>query len=842
MGNIYFSFINKWDYIYIKNNDEANLKKSLFYNFMKYTKFDKAVIFYNQNLINQLEINDDSFEKTIKEFISNENIETEIVKISDDNNSDSFFNEIYGMFKKNNEDKNIIYFNGKTGSPTLREVFNFIASFNSNTKIIDYNKPRDERIEKKGRFNKKSDNHTDSSFLYKLKVQNSYNYTELFKHALEKGKVNEAKEIFDTYNLFNGDSIIKDSLVFLIDNQFLDIDGNDFDIPINESNETYFRKKINILYNKFLTIDKKDITDNSVEIMYNIINACVFYNTYKENNINIPNVKSFYHNIFESYKKKTDSNLTNIYGCIELSDDYVKIATRFINIRGTLNHDEVKEDNRNIIRLMKDRVRILICDFNKIPGELCINHYKRINEQIDKYNIFESCDEIIDINNNDVVDLVGIAGYNDPYNGKDGSEGSILNIYNTLRNNNVKIENVYLIVTNGIYKSITLEDEVKNKDILELFKESFNDSYVHIVPFDDKIKINKNTDENLCYEREDSDDFSDKGILFNRIYKFITKLKSNNKIVLSGSSGAPDLQNVMKIIPSLVDNTYCYYRKAVGKVTENEPKEDVINEYIKVFDYNNVYINARYKNMLNQSIEDRDIVTIALIFEKLKIVKKDHELDDNIKKIYKIYNGSFSKQFNNDDLVSKIERYKLRYIHIKRYNNNHEDQIDYSNCVRGIQPLYQVLFEKQILKYKAIAENKEYKTETDEKFLKIEDEDDSNYLKMNGKKLDLVSNKEDSYNGLLKLITNEENQFDEQMIKCMEDILKLRNIIEHPNQFKNIRSRYRRISADICKNVNDILIKMYDIQNYDNPDKVDIRKELKEYYDIIDSCKNILDM
>ena len=95
MNNIYFSFINKWDYIYIKDNVKAKLKKSLFYNFMKYIKFDKAVIFYNQNLINQLEINDEEFEIIISDFISKENIEIEIVKISDDNNSDSFFEEIY---------------------------------------------------------------------------------------------------------------------------------------------------------------------------------------------------------------------------------------------------------------------------------------------------------------------------------------------------------------------------------------------------------------------------------------------------------------------------------------------------------------------------------------------------------------------------------------------------------------------------------------------------------------------------------------------------------------------------------------------------------------------------
>ena len=855
MNNIYFSFINKWDYIYIKDNGEAKLKKSLFYNFMKYTNFNKAVIFYNQSLINQLEITDEEFEITISDFISKENIEIEIVKISDDNNSDSFFEEIYDNYKKYIYDKDSkVYFNGKTGSPTLREVFNFIASFNSNTKVIDYNKPRDEKIEKKNRFSKKNDNHTDSSFLYKLKVQNSYNYTELFKQALETGNVNEAKKIFDTYNLFGGDSIIKESLDFLIENQFLD-DSKNFKLEYiskdESKNELNFREKINILYNKYLTNDKKEITDNSIEIMSNIINPCTFYNTYKLKNIVVPNAESFYRNIFENYGKKFDqkSNLKDIYGNIELSSEDMKAAS-LVRIRHSSNHG-VTKDNRNHIQYMKFHVKRLIGNFNQIPGELCINHYDRIEEQINTYNIFESYNQATDIDNDDIIDLVGFAGYNDPYNGRDGSEGSLLNIYNTLKNNDVKIENVYLIVTNGIYKGICLEDEVKDKSILELFKESFNDSYVHIIPFDDNMIANKNIDENLCYDTEDNDDFSDKSILFNRIYDFIMKIKSNNKIVLSGSSGAPDLQNVMKIIPSLVDNTYCYYRKIDGKGNvENEPREEVIAEYIKVFDYNNVYINARYKNMLNQAIKDRDIVTIKLILDILKINKKDSTLDKILKKTYKIYNGSFSKEFDNYDLSFEIERYKLRYLHIKAYNDNHNNKIDYSNCVRGIQPLYQKLFETQILNYSDKAKNIENPTDIDIKFSNIVK--GKKYFKLDGKDINLVTVYENqiSYDNLLRLIVNEENQFSDKMITSLRDILYLRNTIVHQSGMINyLRRIYNPNSNDdsivykiVCDNVDEVLIDMYNIQNIDNPNKVDIENELKEYIDAIESCKNILDM
>lgn len=868
MGNIYFSFINKWDYIYIKNNDEANLKKSLFYNFMKYTKFDKAVIFYNQNLINQLEINDDNFEKTIKEFISNENIETDIVKISDDNNSDSFFEEIYDSFKNYIYDKDSrIYLNGKTGSPTLREVFNFIASFNSNTKVIDYNKPRDERIEKKNRFNKIGDNHTDSSFLYKLKVQNSYNYTELFKHALETGNVNEAKEIFDTYNLFNGDSIIKDSLDFLIENQFLD----NTDFQLNQNNESAFREKINILYNKYLTNDKKRVFDNSVAIMCNIFTACSYYNAYKlgiakssETDLTNSEKSKFYNNMFVYPKPE---NQRPIFDKITFKKDVYNLLSNFNAFRGNIDHKRIKAKDEKMIHMMREEVSKARQTFNNIEGEKCLDYYSEIKKRIRNCNIFESYEQATNIDNNDVVDLVGFAGYNDPYNGRDGSEGSILNIYNTLKNNDVKIENVYLIVTNGIYKGICLEDEVKDKSILELFKESFNDSYVHIIPFDDNMIVNKNIDENLCYDTEDNDDFSDKSILFNRIYDFIMKIKSNNKIVLSGSSGAPDLQNVMKIIPSLVDNTYCYYRKIDGKGTvENEPREEVIAEYIKVFDYNNVYINARYKNMLNQAIKDRDIVTIKLISD---ILNKNNNM---LEKIYSIYNGSFSNEFENYDLVYKIERYKLRYLHIKAYNDNHNNKIDYSNCVRGIQSLYQELFESQIKKYRAKVLNKDNKNIVEIIFTGIKRNDNGKKLIIsenrnllqeynidsNSEKIKIVSpltNQNDiktlSYDNILRLIENEENQFSEEMIKRFQYILNLRNTIEHPKESTGIKNALKsiyqtndlnEISKHICMDIDEVLIDMYNIQNYDNPDKVDIEKELKEYYDIVDSCKNILDM
>lgn len=875
MQKIYFTFISE--------NDFFDLNNSLFLNFMKANvAFDKAIVFYNDELIDRISekevIDAKGFEDKINDVIKNElpDILVKIIKISGENNSDSFFSSIYNEFKEypNGE----IYFNSKSGSPTQREVFNFIASFNSNTSIIEYNTSRGTKPHDPiGRFKDIDFKDTERSYLYKLKIQNSYNYYQLFNYALKTGNVYEAKRLFDAYNLFANNEKIKECLDYLNENQFLS--NSDFRLNDNEKNETSFRNKINKLYNKLLTYDRKGLYYAAVSIVLNIVVGCEYYNSFKAlanqnsdflDQFKEKQIKSFYGNIFEFPKTP---------GVVAVNDkiilNNVTTLKKYVNLRNSLEHNKLDAKQKDIYGEMKNSMLSLLMSFNKLGKEKCVDYYREIEKEMLKYDIFNSHESKNDVNNNEKVDLVAFIGGNDPHNAT-GEDGSILNIYKTLKNKDVKINNVYLISTKGIYEDILKEDEVKeaidkNQKVLELFKKYFNDSFVHIIPFKKDICINPNKDENLWCEIEE-DDFSNKNLIFEKVFNIITTIKTkNNKIVLSGSSGAFDLQNAMKILPSIIDDVYCYYTDYKKRNAHISDKKEFDKNYMGIRKYNSIYLKARYKNMLDNATLNKDIVTIKFIFDTLSennlLNNENTKLYEEINDIYTIYKGTYTDKIDNYKLDSLVKRYKLIYAYVSSYNHNNEKQIGYDFCYKGIQPLYQKLFESQILNYKQTIINNDNKNLVDKVFCAIKKRlylaiDNNQDNKNNLRKLGFIFNSKDkepikvnliskipnarelSYDCLLGLIINKKKQFMEAEIMALSEAYSLRNGIEHPNEYKTkieeLRKKYGydKFEKAICSNLDKCLINMYNCNvGYIS----NMKNEINEYFNTIEACKSLLD-